>query len=111
MTANEAPSCTCARQPEIACTLGPAEFQQRLAHIRELTRRALRERSRDGLRLTLSYDPGAAADVRALIEMERACCSFLDFELDEQVDHLLLTITAPAAARDSIEEIFSEFAG
>jgi hypothetical protein len=111
MMANEAPSGTCARQPEIACTLGPAEFQHRLAHIRDLTRRALKGRNRDGLRLTLSYDLGAAADVRELVRMESACCGFLDFALDEQVDQLLLTITAPPAARESIEEIFSEFAG
>src|SRR6185437_17180977 len=59
----------------------------------------------------LSYDLGAAADVRELVRMESACCGFLDFALDEQVDQLLLTITAPPAARESIEEIFSEFAG
>ncbi|MEO8716385.1 MAG: hypothetical protein ABI369_15370 [Acetobacteraceae bacterium] len=96
---------------KVACTLGPTEFQHRLARIRDLTRRSLRDRERDGLRLILEYDVSAADEVRELVGMERECCGFLDFELDEQADRLLLTITAPPAAHDSIEEVFSEFAG
>jgi hypothetical protein len=103
--------CGCAPRPELACTLGPAEFRQRLVRIRLLTRTALRERTRDGLQLRLGYDSAAAAEVRELVALERACCGFLDFQLREQGDRLLVTITAPAEAADSVAEIFSEFAG
>ncbi|MBI3710222.1 MAG: hypothetical protein HY246_21465 [Proteobacteria bacterium] len=104
-------SCACASQAGPVCTLGPAEFRQQLAHIRDLTGRALRARNRNGLQLRLGYDAGAAAEVRELVDMERVCCNFLDFQLEEQGDILLLTVTAPAAAKASVEEIFSEFAG
>jgi hypothetical protein len=107
----EAAGCGCTSRPELACTLGPAEFRQRLDRIRGLTRAALRERTRDGLQLRLGYDSAAAAEVRELVALERACCGFLDFQLREQGDRLLVNITAPAEAKDTVEEIFSEFAG
>ncbi len=111
MAVDKAPSSGCTPQTEVRCALGPAEFRNRLARIRDLTHRALRERQREGLQLTLAYDAGAAAEVRELVALERACCAFLDFQLDERADRLVLTITAPPSAQGAIEEIFSEFAG
>jgi hypothetical protein len=104
-------TCGCDSTKDLACSLGPAEFRQRLGTIRELTRRALRKRDRDGLQLRLAYDAGAETEVRELIGMERQCCGFLDFQMDREDGRFLVTITAPPEAMDSVEQIFSEFAG
>jgi hypothetical protein len=104
-------SCGCDSTKDLACSLGPAEFRQRLATIRELTGRALRTRERNGLQLRLAYDAGAESEVRELIGMERQCCGFLDFQMDREDAGFLVTITAPPEAMDSVEQIFSEFAG
>jgi hypothetical protein len=94
----------------LACTLGPADFRQRLAQIRALAGRALQSAERDDLQLRLSYRASAGAAVRQLVELERACCSFLDFRVENRDGAIAVTITAPPAARGSIEEIFAEFA-
>src|SRR5258707_4996521 len=104
-------TCGCESTKDLACSLGPAEFRQRLIYIRDLTSRVLRSRERDGLQLRLAYDATAEAEVRELVGMERQCCGFLDFTMDRKDGRLLVTITAPAEAMDSVEEIFSEFAG
>jgi hypothetical protein len=104
-------TCGCEPTKDLACSLGPEGFRRRLGTIRELTRRALRKRERDGLQLRLAYDAGAETEVRELIGMERQCCGFLDFQMDREDGCFLVTITAPPEAMDSIEQIFSEFAG
>ena len=104
-------TCGCEPTKDLACSLGPEEFRQRLGTIRELTRRALRKREREGLQLRLAYDAGAEREVRELIGMERQCCGFLDFQMDREDGRFLVTITAPPEAMESIEQIFSEFAG
>ena len=104
-------TCGCESTKDLACSLGPEEFRRRLGIIRELTRRALRKRDRDGLRLKLAYDAGAETEVRELVAMERQCCGFLDFQMDREDGRFLVTITAPPEALASVEQIFSEFAG
>jgi len=103
-------TCGCESTKPIVCSLGPEDLRQRLTVIRELNRRALRGRERDGLRLKLAYDADAEAEVRELVAMERRCCSFLDFRMNQLDGRFLVTITAPTEAADSIEKIFSEFA-
>lgn len=102
-------TCGCESTKPIVCSLGPEDLRQRLTVIRELNRRALRGRERDGLQLKLAYDADAEAEVRELVAMERRCCSFLDFRMNQLVGRFLVTITAPTEAADSIEKIFSEF--
>jgi hypothetical protein len=104
-------ACGCESTKDLACSLGPADFRERLATIRELTRRALRNRVRDGLQLRLAYDASAETEVRELVGMERQCCGFLDFQMDQNSGRFLVTITAPPEAMESVEQIFSEFAG
>ena len=101
-------SCDSSSTKIFACSLGPEELR---ADIRALTRRRLRERRREGLRLVLAYDGEAEPEVRTLVGLERQCCTFLDFAMRSEGGRFIVTITAPAAAADSIEEILSEFAG
>ena len=96
-------------EPEIACTLDGASFADRLAWIRALFARHLRQRTQDGLKLHLTLDGEAAGDVDDLVRRERACCAFLAFEVTRAGDAVRLTIEAPEAARDSAGVIFSAF--
>lgn len=93
----------------IACTLGVGAYQERLAWIAELNRSALRSSRREGARLVLTYDPGAAARVREMVRRERQCCAFLDFELREDENNTTLVVTAPEAAPDALDAVFDPF--
>jgi hypothetical protein len=95
--------------PPIACTLDAGSFKTRLAWIADLNAKALTQSRRGDLALTLEYRREALEDVRELVRGEQACCAFLDFSLDERADHLVLTITAPEAARDAADMLFEQF--
>ncbi len=94
----------------IACTLDTGGLKQRLDWIADLNRRALHASNRDGLRLTLTYDPSAIHDVRRMVEGEQTCCAFLDFNVTERADAVVVTITAPEGAREAAEALFGPFA-
>ncbi len=95
--------------PPIACTLTGQDFGGRLAQIAALNSDALRSHTRDGLRLTLTYDLAVSDRVRALMAQEQECCAFLVFHLAEAGDAVVLTITAPDAAREMAEAVFAPF--
>jgi hypothetical protein len=95
--------------PPIACTFDAGSFKARLAWIAALNARALTTSRRGDLALTLEYRREALVDVRELVRGEQACCAFLDFSLDERGDNLVLTITAPEAARDAADMLFGQF--
>jgi hypothetical protein len=97
--------------PPIACTLPPADYRARLAEIAALSREALRHVERRGLTLDLRYAPEAAARVRRLVEQERACCAFLQFELHEDAQEVRLLVTAPPAAAEAVPELLAELTG
>ena len=93
----------------IACTLTPGDLRERLGSIQTLTREALLSYRRNGLELTLRYAPAAVERVRAMVAGEQHCCAFLNFEVQEQSDSTLVTITAPENARDAADELFAQF--
>ena len=95
--------------PPVACCLSAGEYQTRLARIENLTRRALRTHTRNDLVLRLVYAPEAAGEVRKLVEQERMCCALLTFDLDQRPNAVSVTITAPEAARDSVDVLFGHF--
>lgn len=97
------------RAPPIACTLDIGSFKARLAWISDLNARALTTSRRSDLALTLEYRREALDDVRKLVRGEQACCAFLDFRLDERGDKLILTVTAPEAARVAADMLFEQF--
>ena len=93
----------------IACMLGPADYEARLAWIADLARDALRGHRRDDLDLELVYAADAAQRVREMVEKERECCAFLVFDLDEEPGEIRLTIRAPESARDIADRLFGAF--
>ena len=98
---------TNSESPPIVCTLGSGDFKDRIGWIRELSAKSLRSHRRDGLMLELTYDRPAAPDVHDLVRRERACCSFLRFDVRESADAVHLTITAPPEA--AADELFAQF--
>ncbi|WP_325344437.1 hypothetical protein [Xylophilus sp.] len=95
--------------PPIACTLDTGSFKERIAWIADLNARSLMSSRRSDLALTLEYQPAARSDVRKLVHNEQACCVFLNFDLDERADRLILTIVAPdTAARDAADVLFEQ---
>ena len=95
----------------IACTLSASDYRQRLAEIAALSRDALRRVEQRGLTLDLRYAPEAAARVRQLVEQERTCCAFLQFELHEDDVEVRLLVTAPPAAADAVPDRLAELTG
>jgi len=100
-----------ATAPPIACTLDTGSFKDRIAWILDLNARSLTSSRRSDLALTLEYEPAALDDARELVRGEQACCAFLDFDLDERADKLVLTITAPETAREAAGALFEQFEG
>jgi hypothetical protein len=95
----------------IACTLSATDYRTRLAEIAALSREALRRVERRGLTLELRYAPEAAERVRRLVEQERTCCAFLQFDLHEGADEVRLLVTAPPAAADAVPDLLAELTG
>lgn len=94
----------------IACTLGAGDFKERVAGIRDLARRSLRNSRREPLRLHLTYTADALAEVEDLVAKESDCCSFLDFDLRHDAKATRLTITAPVETLAAADELFAHFA-
>jgi hypothetical protein len=97
------------RDIPIACSLGTVAYAERMLWIARLNRDGLRRHRRDGLRLELSYAPHVSQRVHELVEMESACCAFLDINIEESAEGVHVTITAPERARDSVEDLFAPF--
>jgi hypothetical protein len=93
----------------IACTLDARDLKERLASIRELARDALLGFEREGLVLSLRYDAGSADRVRKMVQGEERCCAFLRFDVEEDGGSIMVTVTAPEAARDAAGELFAQF--
>src|SRR5262245_7089975 len=96
-------------QQSSICCLSEPDYRRRIAWIEDLTRRALRRRRREGLRLRLAYAPEAAGDVRLMVEQEQSCCPSLTFELQQEPDAIAITITVPEAAQASADTLFAPF--
>jgi hypothetical protein len=92
----------------IACTLDTGSFEARLAQIGDLNARALTGSRRNDLTLTLEYRRDVIDDLLELVRAEQACCAFLAFRLDERGDKLVLTVTAPVAAREVVDMLFAQ---
>ena len=94
---------------DIACTLSAADMGPRLARIRELTRTHLRAHSLQASTLRLTYAGASAAELAAIVALERECCAFLQFHLTEGQDTVELLIEGPPRAGTDAQWLFSQF--
>lgn len=100
MTPNNAP---------IVCTLGGADYAERLAWIASLNDDGLLSHARHDAALELRYAATVRDRVHALVRKESECCAFLTVALDESCSDLRLTITAPDRVRDAADLFFEPF--
>lgn len=95
--------------PALACTLELHEMGPRLERLRRLTATSLRSHELEGNVLRLAYRPDAAAEVKAVVDLERDCCRFLDFHVQEGASGVELTITALEGVGPAAEWLFAQF--
>ncbi|HEY2604284.1 MAG TPA: hypothetical protein VGI67_22185 [Thermoleophilaceae bacterium] len=85
----------------IACSLSATDARTRKDDWKRLLERAAVTRTPlagGGTRIALAPLDGVRAELRRLIEAERECCPFLEFELDDEGGALAVTIPALADA-------------
>ena len=96
----------------IACTLGPDDMPARETEIRALGREALLGVERSEGRATLRFrrDPVTRARVEGIVALESQCCAFIDFELSDTGNALVVTLQTPNGGEPAMHmlvELFS----
>jgi hypothetical protein len=66
----------------VVCTLTSADLRDRGAAWRKLFASGLLNRDRVPGGIRLSAQPGAVEALRELIDLERECCAWIDYEVD-----------------------------
>lgn len=96
------------RAEPIACTLEPSDQTARIEEWRQLRRDALIEEAREGGVSTTRWErrPGVAQRLEQLVEAERACCSFLDFDLQHHGSTIRLETTFPPGGEAVLDLAF-----
>jgi hypothetical protein len=93
----------------IACTLEAGALASRLTEIQAFTSAYLLTHEMAGRVLRLKYRVEAVQELRRIVELERRCCAFLEFDIAEARDSVVLTVSAPADALDSARWLFEQF--
>lgn len=90
----------------IVCTLADSDRQDRGAAWRDLLSSGLVQRDRvpGGIRLIAS--PGAAASLVELIDLERECCAWIDYEVSEGREGTVVTLTADGDGEAALAVMF-----
>jgi len=98
-----------ARIEPVACRLGAGDQETRLGQWRQLRREGLIREHRDGLALTTDWRRrgDVAARLNALVEAEKQCCGFLNFEVEELGDIVRVRTVFPEGA-ESLLEAFAQ---
>jgi hypothetical protein len=81
---------------EFACSLEGSELLARIQRWQEVTKRATSRRIEDN-RILATYpnDTQLLRQLRELMDAEAACCSFLEFSLDEKSDRIVTELRFP----------------
>lgn len=93
------------RDTPIACSLNASDASTRQARWQALADTALIEHGRTarGARQTYRAEAPVERELADLIELERECCPFLEFELSRGVDDLVLDVRGPDEAAGIID--------
>ena len=97
----------------IACSLTTTELPARLADIARLGREALVDVCRAPARADLRFaaGDGIRERVEVIVQAEAQCCAFLNMELREEPDLVVLHITASPGAELVLGELVDAFRG
>lgn len=96
----------------VACSLGAAELEQRVATIGAVGAAALISHGvEDGRHaLRFSSTPQTRRRLEEIVAAESGCCSFLDLSLTEEDGELVLSIAAPEAGQATADGLAAAFA-
>lgn len=99
--------------PPNSCSLSTGDLEHRLADIAAIGRESLVGRTTEGRRHLLRFrsDADTRNRLEEVVAAEAACCSFLDFALQERGGELILSLAAPGdgqAVADALAAAFSE---
>ena len=92
----------------IACALSPTDLSARLAEMKRLGQDALLSVDGAGT-LRFRADGDTRARLGAIVAAEAECCPFLDLNLREEANELLLTIAAPEGAEPIAADLIEAF--
>jgi hypothetical protein len=97
----------------IACSLNSTELPARLAEITTLGRDALIDALREPghAELRFAAGDGIRDRVEAIIQAEAQCCAFLNMEVRDEPELIVLHITAPPDADLVLGEFVDAFRG
>lgn len=94
----------------VACSLMPAELQERRRNVLSKIRGAVSDVTelKDGFRYQFASDDDLIPELANLIQFEHQCCPFLTFRLTVQGgnESVLLEMTGPDGTKEFLEEIF-----
>lgn len=95
----------------VACSLGAADLEQRLAAVAAIGADSLISREvRDGRHLLRFRGDGATRRrLEEIIAAEARCCAFLDLSLSDENGELLLSIAAPDDAQAVADGLAAAF--
>jgi hypothetical protein len=101
-----------AKDLPVVCSLSAGDLEQRLAAIGEIGAKSLVDHQEDRGEHVLRFrsDPEARGCLEGIIDAERQCCAFLDLTLEENEDHLILSIAAPEAGQATADGFAMAFA-
>ncbi len=95
----------------VACSLSQGDLARRADRWRVLAEGALEQVSRTerGQRLTFRADPGVAAELEELSALERDCCSFATWSVDQVGGQFVLDISAAGdAGVQAVQALFGD---
>jgi hypothetical protein len=89
----------------VVCSLDGGALERRLTAIAELGAESLVEHVEDGGRHVLRFqrDPRSRSRLEGIVSAEAACCAFLDLSLDDDGDHLVLSVAAPETGQPTAD--------
>ena len=85
----------------VVCSLGVADFEQRIAAIAALGAESLVTRAERGGRHLLRFrgDAATRGQLEQIVAAEKECCGFLELSLSRFPDETILSISAPQDAQ------------
>jgi len=92
---------------EIACSLTPGDYADRLREFRHLFATSLQESRRDPTRLHLVLDAATATEdhVRDLLRREQECCPFFSFEVEAAAEAVHVEAAVPDGAGECLDDL------
>jgi hypothetical protein len=94
-------------EPTYACSLDDEELAARRGEWRTLDERALvrSDAGPDGRLLVYRGGEMTAGILSTLIEVERRCCTFLDFTIERRDDEVRVMVSFPEGARGAAVDV------